>query len=124
MQDRNPFLDSYLRATGRTWTGACSILWTNSRTRTGDLRITNALLYQLSQIGKHIFEIAAKLQLFAETTKYAIIFLQKKCKKLSFAGTIHLAAVVLRAQRIAFVVHLFATRQGNVHFRKTFIVDK
>ena len=49
----------------------------DTRTRTEDLRITNALLYQLSHIGKCV----AKVGFFRETPKYSARYFQKNIQK-------------------------------------------
>ncbi|GEM_PF-2897925 len=52
-------------------------LGADTRTRTGDLRITNALLYQLSHIG---LKAVAKVMYFFCCAKYSIDFLKQNVR--------------------------------------------
>ena len=55
----------------------------DTRTRTGDPRITNALLYQLSHIGKPSFlKCDAKVLIFFEIRKLLQVFLRRKMYKM------------------------------------------
>ena len=76
-----------------------------SRTRTGDLRITNALLYQLSQSGEYVAcflwfftKAGAKVLHFFDMCKYFM-------KKSAFIGVFLLFATIMSAQTHTRVFH-------------------
>lgn len=66
-------------------------LGADTRTRTGDLFITNELLYQLSHIGlndSYLLLAFAKVGLIFEKTKYFIPYFYSQCTDRSYLGIV------------------------------------